>query len=55
MRMIESKAFNPAIVYANGKINLGAPEKLVPGAIVVGSILTENMKRLKRLFKGKKS
>lgn len=55
MRMIESKAFNPSIVYANGKITLGAPEKLVPGAIVAGSILTEDMKRLKRLFKGKKS
>ncbi len=55
MRMIGSGVFNPALVYINGKPELRLPDKLVPGAVVVGSILTEDMKRLNRLFSGKKS
>ncbi len=54
-RMIESHIFNPTVVYVNGKPTLIIPEKLPPGAIVVGSILAENMKRLNRLFSRKKS
>ena len=55
MRMIGSGVFNPALVYVNGKLELRLPDKLVPGAVVVGSILSEDMKRLNRLFSGKKN
>ncbi len=54
-RMIRSRVFQPAAVYVNGKLELGLPEnKLLPGAVVVGSILTDDLKRLNRLFSPRK-
>jgi trk system potassium uptake protein TrkA len=54
-RMISSGIFQPAAVFVGGKLDLGLPEnKLSPGATVVGSVLTDDIKRLNRLFsKGK--
>ncbi len=55
-RMISSHVFQPAVVFVSGKLELGLPEdKLSPGAVVVGSVLTEDIKRLNRLFSEGKS
>lgn len=52
-RMINSRTFRLAAVYINGKIELdSAEDKILPGAVVVGSILINNLKRLNRIFQG---
>ena len=55
-RMIGSHVFQPAAIFVNGKLKLGLSENnLSPGAVVFGSILTEDLKRLNRLFTKAKS
>ncbi len=55
-RMIGSHVFHPSAIFVNGKLELGSSEnKLSPGAVVVGSILTEDLKRLNRLFPKEKA
>lgn len=55
-RMIGSHVFQPAAIFVNGKLKLGLSEtKLSPEAVVVGTILTDDLKRLNRLFTGRKT
>ena len=55
-RMIGSHVFQPAAIFVNGKLKLDLSEtELSPEAVVVGSILTDDLKRLNRLFTGRKT